>query len=131
VQLGYGRGGWYSYDLLDNGGRPSADRILPGFQGLAVDDWVPMAATVNERTAFRVRVLEPPRTMLWEKPGSTWVWTLARVPEGTRLVVRLRDRYDWSHPAVALLSLALFELGDYPMMRKELLGIRARAERAA
>jgi len=46
-------------------------------------------------------------------------------------VVRLRDRYDWSHPAVALLSLALFELGDYPMMRKELLGIRARAERAA
>jgi hypothetical protein len=29
VQLGYGRGGWYSYDWIDNDGRASADRILP------------------------------------------------------------------------------------------------------
>jgi hypothetical protein len=29
VQLGYGRGGWYSYDWIDNDGQPSADRILP------------------------------------------------------------------------------------------------------
>jgi hypothetical protein len=132
VQLGYGRGGWYSYDLLDNGGRPSTDRILPAFQSLAVGGWVPMAAKVSERTAFRVRILEPPRLLLWEKPGSTWVWTLAALPDGgTRLVTRLRDRYDWRKPASALLSLVLFELGDWPMMRKELLGIRARAERAA
>jgi hypothetical protein len=132
VQLGYGRGGWYSYDLLDNGGHPSADRILPAFQDLAVGDWVPMAAKISERTAFRVLVFEPPRLLLWEKPGSTWVWSLTPLDGGrTRLVTRLRDRYDWRHPAAALLSLVLFELGDWPMMRKELLGIRARAERAA
>src|SRR5690606_16683183 len=29
VQMGCGRAGWYSWDLLDNGGRPSADRIVP------------------------------------------------------------------------------------------------------
>ena len=34
VQLGYGRGGWYSYDRMDMAGR-SADRILPEFQDLA------------------------------------------------------------------------------------------------
>jgi hypothetical protein len=33
VQIGYGRAGWYSYDLLDNGARPSAERILPEFPG--------------------------------------------------------------------------------------------------
>jgi hypothetical protein len=28
VQIGFGRAGWYSYDLLDNLGRPSARRII-------------------------------------------------------------------------------------------------------
>ena len=28
VQMGADRAGWYSYDILDNGGRHSADRIL-------------------------------------------------------------------------------------------------------
>src|SRR3954471_24115246 len=26
VQMGFGRAGWYSYDRLDNGGRPSGQR---------------------------------------------------------------------------------------------------------
>ena len=26
VQMGCGRAGWYSYDLLDNGGRPSKEQ---------------------------------------------------------------------------------------------------------
>ena len=34
VQIGYGRAGWYSYDLLDNLGRPSAERIIPELQQL-------------------------------------------------------------------------------------------------
>src|SRR4029450_10407168 len=38
VQLGYGRAGWYSYDWIDNDGRPSADRIIPGLQRLAAWD---------------------------------------------------------------------------------------------
>jgi len=40
VQLGCQRGGWYAYDLLDNGGIPSADSIRPEFQKLEVGDTV-------------------------------------------------------------------------------------------
>ncbi|HEY6410844.1 MAG TPA: hypothetical protein VIY29_25605, partial [Ktedonobacteraceae bacterium] len=32
VQIGITRAGWYSYDWLDNLGKPSAQRILPQFQ---------------------------------------------------------------------------------------------------
>ena len=40
VQMGYGRGGWYSYDQLDMKGR-SAETPLPEFQSLEVGDVVP------------------------------------------------------------------------------------------
>jgi hypothetical protein len=40
VQMGYGRGGWYSYDKLDMKGS-SSDSILPQFQDLAAGDIVP------------------------------------------------------------------------------------------
>src|SRR6266540_4220396 len=33
VQMGCDRAGWYSWDRLDNGGRPSAERIHPEWQG--------------------------------------------------------------------------------------------------
>ena len=61
VQLGSGRAGWYSYDLLDNDGRPSADRILPQLQQIQVGERVPMSGTVNETTAFNVNGFEPHR----------------------------------------------------------------------
>jgi hypothetical protein len=45
-------------------------------------------------------------------------------------VTRLKERYPWrSAPGVALLTVILFEFGDFPMMRQLLLGIRGRAER--
>ena len=37
------RAGWYSYDLLDNLGRPSARRIIPELQGLKPGDVLPMS----------------------------------------------------------------------------------------
>jgi hypothetical protein len=91
-----------------------------------------MAAKVNETTAFKIKELNPNRSMLWEKPHSTWAWKLEPLPEGrTRLVTRLKDRYSWrADPANALLSLILFEFGDFPMMRKLLLGVKRRAEQS-
>src|SRR6266702_5018106 len=38
VQIGVTRAGWYSYDWLDNLGKPSAQRLLPQFQQVAVGD---------------------------------------------------------------------------------------------
>jgi hypothetical protein len=132
AQIGYGKAGFYSYDLFDNAGRPSANQILPEYQHPAIGDWVAMAANVNETTAFKIKELNPNRSMPWEKPHSTWAWKLQPLPDGrTRLVTRLKDRYSWrADPANALLSLILFEFGDFPMMRKLLLGVKRRAEQS-
>jgi hypothetical protein len=40
VQMGFGRAGWYSYDMLDNKG-PSATEIMPEFQALKPGDVMP------------------------------------------------------------------------------------------
>jgi len=34
VQMGMARAGWYSYDWIDNLGRPSAERLIPELQHL-------------------------------------------------------------------------------------------------
>jgi hypothetical protein len=132
VQIGYGRAGFYSYDLFDNAARPSAERLLPEYQHPTVGDWVPMAGRINETTAFKISALEPAQSMLWQKPHSTWAWRLAPLESGrTRLVTRLKDRYEWrAAPASALLTLILFEFADFPMMRRLLLGVKRRVEGA-
>jgi hypothetical protein len=131
VQWGWNRAGFYSYDLLDNLGRPSARQILPQFQHLQVGDWVPMGGKPTPYTAYRVARLEPGTLMLWRKGGGTWLWLLE--PDGaghTRLITRLRSRYAWARPAIVT-ELILMEIGDPFMMRKCLLGIKQRAEQLA
>ena len=133
VQIGTGRAGFYAYDLFDNGARPSANRILPELQDTRLGDWVPMSSKVNETTAFKVKAFQPNQWLLWAKPDSSWSWTLTPLEGGrTRLVTRLREKYPWrSSPVLALPTVIIFELGDFPMMRKLLLGVKSRAERTA
>lgn len=128
VQVGRGRAGFYSYDVLDNGGRPSARRILPQFQDPGQGDLAaPMTAAPGRSTSFRVTVARAPSILVWSKPDSTWCWMLSpTAAHGTRLVTRLRTRYRLG-PLLPL-SLALMEIADFPMMRRMLLGIRERAE---
>ena len=129
VQMGYRRAGVYTYDLLDNAGYESADRILDEFQHPKVGDWMPMASKVNETTAFKVKAFEINQWLLWEKPDSTWAWKLTPLDgDRTRLITRLRQRYAWESPASALFTLVLLEFGDFPMMRRVLKGIKVRAE---
>lgn len=132
VQIGFGRAGFYSYDLFDNGARPSAVSILPRWQDARVGDWVPMAAKVSETTAFRIEDCAAGDWLLWAKPNSTWAWVLKPLKgERTRLVTRLKQHNDWHSPVLSLVTVILFELGDFAMMRRMLLGVKARAERAA
>ena len=131
VQVGFGRAGFYSYDLLDSLGHPSAERIVPDLQAIKPGDWVPMSPTVNEKTAFKLDSFEAPVWMLWRKPDSTWSWRLEAAGGGTRLVTRIRAVYDWKKPGGALLSAFLLEYGDFAMMRRMLKGIRRRAESRA
>ena len=129
VQIGFGRAGFYSFDLFDNLGHPSAARILPEYQDIAIGDWVAMADPPTDVTAFRVAGFEAERWLLWRKPDSTWSWRLEPTANGgTRLVTRIKSEYDFDHPASALVSIALMEFADFPMMRHLLLGLKARAE---
>jgi hypothetical protein len=131
VQVGCLKAGFYADDLLDNLGHPSATTLLPELQHLEIGQWVPMSPTPSDTTAFKVAGFEPNRWLLWHQPLSTWCWTLTRLPDArTRLVTRLRIHLDWSRPAISLFSVVLNEFGDFPMMRRMLLGIRDRAEAA-
>jgi len=139
VQLGYGRGGFYTYDLLDNAGEPSADRIVDEYQDLKVGDLVPMFhETHGLAIAYKVDSFDRNEWMLWvhrpdevERPDSTWSWRLARWPDGgTRLVTRMKQDYRWETPWLAAFNLVLMEFGDFAMERRMLKGIKVRAELA-
>ena len=125
VQMGLTRAGWYSYDLLDNLGRPSARRIIPALQDLQPGDIVPMSP--DGKQGMRVHSVNAPRSMVWGEPGgTTWAWQLD--PTGahsTRLITRVRSRYRWLSPSIAFS--VLLEFGDVWMMRKMLLNLEERA----
>ena len=127
VHVGVTRAGWYSYDLLDNLGRRSARRIVPELQHLAEGDVIPMSP--HGKHGLRVHSLDPPRSMVWGEPGgTTWAWHLEESAGGsTRLITRVRSRYDWRSPSIVFSM--LLEFGDIWMMRKMLLNLRERAER--
>jgi len=126
MQVGLGRAGWYSYDLLDNLGRRSSYRIIPELQHLAAGDIVPMGA--GEGQGIPVHAVDPPRTMIWGTPGdSSWVWQLDRgLNDSTRLISRIRSRIR-PKPTSVFFNL-LFEVADFWMLRKMLLNLRERAE---
>ena len=132
VQIGFGRAGWYTYDLLDNLGRHSAERIIPDLQRVEVGDLIPLGP--GSDSGMRVKAFEPNRWMLWwdrKLELTTWAWTLNAMPDGrTRLLTRVRTRSSWRHPVTAV-WLTLIEVADFPMMRKCLLGIKGRAEAQA
>lgn len=107
VQMGCDRAGWYSIDRLDNGGRPSADAIIPEYQHVEVGDrW---AATPDGRLWFEVAEVVPERRLVLRVcvdgkqgrsyPSGTsrprrfsdglWAFHLRPTPDGrTRVVVR-------------------------------------------
>lgn len=129
VQIGWGRAGWYGYDWVDNGGRPSTWDILPEHQWLDVGKDFPMSPW----TAMRCYDFEEPRWMLWRASdhAGTWLWYLDPVDDThTRLITRMRDEYRWTNALVLCQQIAT-ELGDLPFMRRCMLGIKARAERLA
>lgn len=129
VQVGVGRAGFYSNDLLDNLARPSLRQIDPGLQNLEIGQWVSMSPTPSQSTAWKVDSFVKNEWLLWSKPDSTWSWVLRDLRDGTtRLITRVHVHYDWSRPAYSAFGVALMEFGDFAMMRRMLLGIKERAE---
>jgi hypothetical protein len=130
VQIGCTRAGMYSVDWIDNARRPSAARILPEHQHVEVGQFIPM--TTDGKQGMLVEAFAPNEYVLWvAKDGrSSWVWGLYPQDDGTtRLVTRLRVRYDWRPPW--LFYYLLQDVGDIVMIRASLRGIKRRAEALA
>jgi hypothetical protein len=138
AQLGQGRGGFYSYDRLENlvgCDIHSANRIVPEFQNVEVGDEVRLAPEVG----LRVTALETGRTLVLsggvtighsDPPYAfTWSFVLRDAPgESTRLIVR--ERYFYKSPWARLLVEPV-EAVSFLMSQKMLRGIGDRAESGA
>lgn len=136
AQLGQGRGGFYSYDRLENlaGCRiHSAREIVPDWQHVEVGDTVHLHPTVG----LAVAVVEPGQALVLHGGvpigrsappyDSTWAWILRDGPDGTtRLVVR--ERYVYTGRWAALIVRPV-QLVSFVMSQKMLRTIRNRAER--
>jgi hypothetical protein len=131
VQMGYQRGGLYSYDWLDRLfgilDRPSANRVLPEFQHLAVGDEVPLGPGEQ----LTVTALEPNRALVlsYNAHGFEWVWQFGLYPldnNRTRLVSRGTERIP--NTASAWLFMRVMEPAAFVMTRRMLLGLKQRAE---
>ena len=128
LQMGYGRAGWYSYDWIDNLGRPSARQIQPEWQSVQAGDSVPAGPV-----AFTAALVEPDRAfgLLLDRPRVRFslCFELDERSGETRLVSRARSRL--AVPGGRWLAKGLLEPGDGIMVRKQLLGIKERAESVA
>jgi hypothetical protein len=128
VQMGDRRGGLYSYDFLDRAfgilSGPSADKILPEFQGLAAGDVIPLGKGPD----WPVVVLDFERAMVLEPVSGRVSWCFALYPNGdlTRLVSRVRIRI-YTRTVLWILA-PLVDACWFTMERRMLEGIRQRAE---
>lgn len=149
VQLGQDRGGFYSYDQLENlAGAEihNADQIIPEMQHLEVGDFVPMAPVEWNvpMGGFTVVGIDPGRAVVWRQgwPGdvenlgptesksrATWAFVLEKVDEETtRLILRERSGRGPRMRDV-IFNYLLIERQHFVMVRRMLLGIKERAER--
>jgi hypothetical protein len=152
VQIGYQRGGWYTYDWFYKlmgeddfyDGNRSADRIIPKLQDLNVGDTI----NISKQMSFDVVALEQNRmlvllarvdldtgetfelsdTMPANFVNNGWVYVLEDVEaNSTRLIVRWRSDYS-PGLGIPLASALGVEGGALIFQPKTLKGIKARAE---
>lgn len=127
IQIGSARAGFYSIDLIDNANQPSAREILPEYQKIELDAFIPF--TPDQKNGMWVKGFKEDEHILWwdRKGNGTWVWYLRQNKAGeTRLMTRLQTRYDFSFPWI--IYYIFYDFGDILMMSKCLLGIKRRAE---
>lgn len=145
VQMGWHRGQWYTARWVDRllfpENEPSADRVVPELQDLAVGDWVPDGAP-ETGCGFWVDILETNRHLVLhstqhlppqfaQRFGAwinwTWAFTLRDLGHGrTRFV--LRSRVCLGPWWLAAAYWALIIPADFVMARQMLHGVRSRAE---
>jgi hypothetical protein len=135
AQLGQGRGGFYSYDALENlvgCDIHSADRIVPAWQAVQVGDQL----RLHPEVALDVALVDPGHALVVQggvpmgntAPPYDFTWAFVvheRADATARLLVRERYRYTrWWAP----LLVEPVELVSFVMSQKMLRGIKQRAE---
>lgn len=147
VQMGCDRGGFYSFDHLDNGGTPSVEEIRPEWQTLQPGDRI--ASRPDGKSWFEVVEVEPERTLVLraslEVPGfrpydpalgrprffvdSTWTFALEPLATRTRVLTRVRSA---QRPRLIgrLANFLLFDPVHYVMQTRQLVRVRRLAESA-
>ena len=131
IQMGFGRAGFYGYDLIENLGSGrgirSAQTIVPALQNPKPGDQLPLSIAAT----LVYGPIQPNRYMIWRSADvpcdGTFVWELLPVDAThTRLISRIRWNYVNS-PAGFLLGV-FTEFTDHVAVRRILEGVRDRAE---
>ena len=149
VQMGWGRGGWYTARWVDRllfpANRPSADVILDDLQHLEVGDFIPDGPPQTE-TGFVVEQLVPERALVLHStshlPASwrrrqvaelDWTWTFHLWPSDDAGKTRYLFRSRWTTAPWWLTAGGWLGIvpADFVMSRDHLHGVRDRAERLA
>ena len=138
AQLGQARGGFYSYDFLENlvgCNIHSAARVVPEWQDIKPGDEVGL----HPEVALEVADVDPGRSLLLRggvPAGNapppfdfTWAFVLQPGPDGTTRLIA-RERYAYTQPWARLIVEPVQAI-DFVMTQKMLRGIRSRAEGAA
>jgi proline iminopeptidase len=147
VQMGLDRGGWYSWDHLDNWGRSSTHRIHPEWQHVAIGDrftakpdgsqWWEVVDLERERFLclrmsldLRGHPFDPRGPRPRHSTDSTWGFLLSGLPgERTRLVVSgyWSLRPEWLQGAASFL---LLEPTHWIMQTRQFANLARRVQRA-
>ncbi|MFW2383686.1 MAG: hypothetical protein ACN4GZ_18185 [Acidimicrobiales bacterium] len=141
VQVGQGRGGFYSFERLENifGCRiTNADEILPEHQTVRVGEEIRLHPT---SPPLHVAVVEPgqslvlrgtPSDMSQPTTDNIWAFHIQPEPDGhSRLIARGKTVHGNSVTDRLFFSPLLMEPIGFVMSREMLLGVKERVERAA
>lgn len=130
LQMGYGRAGFYAYDIFENIGSPSgiqsATEIIPELQQFEVNDEMP----ISPAGGLVFYALERNQYMIWRGDAAYggFIWALYPLDSThTRLISRARLSYSWDQPTQLVFDL-FTEFTDHLAVRKILQGVKGRVE---
>lgn len=146
-QMGCRRGGWYSYDKLDNDGKPSAQEIIQKFQEVKIGDFFPARPNDPPGAGFKISGIKENEYLVLttfskfpsfepvkhnERPKKFWrtTWTFflkKEAPNKTRLIVRNNIGFKpwWISIILKIIAKPL----HFIMQKRQLINIKNRIEK--
>jgi hypothetical protein len=144
VQMGWHRGGWYTYRWVDRllfpNNAASADRVLPELQGLRAGDrildgppelgcfFIVEAIEASHHLVLRSNTHLPPQLLSKEWAEMNWTWVFLIEPEGAGTRFQFRWRAELRPLWLRVIYQALVPPADFVMGRSMCKGLKRRAE---